>query len=458
MQQLLILRHAIALDRDEAARQGLSDAERPLTPKGERRMAQVATSLQSQLERPALILNSPLLRARQTAELLARRYPGVRRQTCKALSPGTPPTELIDALAKYEYHGPLVLTGHEPDLSTLIALLVFGEECANIQLKKAGAALLTFTKPIDRGRATLEWLLLPTADKTVSVSMDAKTPALNQTGIEPGLERLLREKRQAIDRESERFVQIGDAEALHDLRVAMRRLHSLFVAFAPAMDSKAAFPTELKRLLKETNHARDLEVTLALLRGQQLGLDWLETRWQQELEQEYQRLRDTLPPAWYALAPALEQPATLIRPHLPGQQLGPLAAQLLKRHGKQLNKRRKKLCAEWADKPAHKTRIVGKQVRYLLEPFAAECNRCSKAVKRLKGFQDWLGDYHDVVVLRAKLKTLLPETDARQRQQLKQARKQLDRQRRALKKRYLKRYCNKQLQRGLRKARKALVS
>jgi CHAD domain-containing protein len=280
--------------------------------------------------------------------------------------------------------------------------------------------------------------------------------------IRSGLAFLFKSKRQAIDEESKRFVTVGDAEALHDLRVAMRRLHSLFVAFSPAIAPSTPFPQELKSLQKSTNHARDLEVALSILRNSQLGLTWLEHQWQQELEREYTRLRQTLPTAWVDLSPVLDDPSHLLcdAHHLPPQNLGHFAAKLLQAKTEKLKKRQKKLCRDWQDRPAHKLRIIGKQTRYLLEPFAEEDAACQKGVAKLKPFQDLLGDYHDLVVMRGKLKNLQSSSDLSTAHQLKQARKQLKKELQSLHKTFEKRYCRnkgKNLLKTLHKAGKALV-
>lgn len=161
MPELLILRHAIAIDRDEAAALGLSDAERPLTDKGQRRMGQIAAGIHRLSERPALILSSPLLRARQTAEILATRYNSCTLDIIEELVPGASLQQLIKVLQKQQLTGPLVVVGHEPDLSSLAGLLLCNSETGFIQLKKGGAALLHFEHRIDSGAGVLQWLLPP---------------------------------------------------------------------------------------------------------------------------------------------------------------------------------------------------------------------------------------------------------------------------------------------------------
>ena len=58
------------------------------------------------------------------------------------------------------------------------------------------------------------------------------------------------------------------------------------------------------------------------------------------------------------------------------------------------------------DSRAHRLRIRGKRLRYLLEPFARQHRPCARAVETLKQLQDLLGDHHDMTILRARLKTL----------------------------------------------------
>jgi len=161
MPQLLIVRHAIAEERDEAARQGLSDAERPLTKKGAKRMTQIAAALARQLPQAEQIITSPLLRARQTAELLAARYPGMAITIEDGLSPGGSLDQLVAQLQRQAGEGVNILVGHEPDLSALISLLLFGKEGVSIQMKKGGAALLDFPRHIGSGQGTLLWLQTP---------------------------------------------------------------------------------------------------------------------------------------------------------------------------------------------------------------------------------------------------------------------------------------------------------
>ena len=165
--ELLLLRHGIAEER--AA--GLEDAQRSLTPEGRERTAAQLRRLQDLGLGCDLVLSSPLVRARQTAELAVEVGLAPELELAAALAPLADPLPLLE-----RWLGPvsprpawrrLALVGHEPDLSTLAALLI-GVPMAlapeALQLKKAGAALLHCPASPSGGllgAARLELLLPP---------------------------------------------------------------------------------------------------------------------------------------------------------------------------------------------------------------------------------------------------------------------------------------------------------
>lgn len=161
MPQLLIVRHAIAMDRDEAHARLWRDADRPLTDRGRRRMQQAAAGIRMETGPLYRILSSPLRRAQQTAEILAREYPDSHLTLTDGLSPGQSLTALIGELADIPQECTLALVGHEPDLSQLIALLLCSDVRSAVRLKKGGAALIDFPLTIEAGHGELLWLLTP---------------------------------------------------------------------------------------------------------------------------------------------------------------------------------------------------------------------------------------------------------------------------------------------------------
>jgi CHAD domain-containing protein len=275
-----------------------------------------------------------------------------------------------------------------------------------------------------------------------------------------GLTALLKEKTRAIDTECERFVSVGDAEALHDLRVALRRLHTLFSGFASCFREESSLPQRLRTLLKETNAARDLEVSLSLIEQQRLALPRLQQKWQAELKEEYHRLRENLPPVWRNLSAELDAPQQILVVNLPEMSLGAYAAALIATKEKRLRRKGKLLLGKWGKKRAHRLRIAGKRLRYLLEPFTEDSAPAASAVARLKRFQDLLGDYHDIVVLRQRLLSLPRENTAMSEMPLEHAAQQLKRSRRHLRNDFLHQYRSKmagQLYAAVKRARRDLA-
>ena len=134
--RLWLVRHAHALDGDD-------DAVRPLSPKGRAQVKQLARFLHpSGGFAPAEIWHSPLVRAHQTADLLARRLKlRVPRRPIAGLIPGADPAALARQLARAG--DALALVGHEPHLSALASLLVTGTaQPPAFELKKGSVLAL----------------------------------------------------------------------------------------------------------------------------------------------------------------------------------------------------------------------------------------------------------------------------------------------------------------------------
>lgn len=132
--ELLLLRHGIATERhpDQV------DALRPLTPAGRERTTAVLQRLRQLELGGQRLLSSPLLRARQTAELAVAAGLAPSLELASALEPEADPWPLLHWPAGVQR---LVLVGHEPDLGSLAAALI-GAAPGAVLLKKAGIALL----------------------------------------------------------------------------------------------------------------------------------------------------------------------------------------------------------------------------------------------------------------------------------------------------------------------------
>lgn len=116
---LLLWRHAEA----HPAREGQADADRPLTPKGERQARRMADWLNTHMAHTTRILVSPARRCQQTAQALARPF-----KTLEALAVDAPVSTLLEA-ARWPRGGePVLIVGHQPSLGQAAALLLSGQE------------------------------------------------------------------------------------------------------------------------------------------------------------------------------------------------------------------------------------------------------------------------------------------------------------------------------------------
>jgi phosphohistidine phosphatase len=158
---LYLLRHGIAVDPSVAA--FAKDAERPLTPKGRRRLRQIAGAMGVLKISFDVILSSPYLRARQTAEIVAKSLKRLKQlKFSDELTPGGNPKLLIQQLNDLRPKPKnILLVGHEPYLSKLIALLTAGNTNMEIDLKKGSLCKLE-AETLRYGRcAALVFLLAP---------------------------------------------------------------------------------------------------------------------------------------------------------------------------------------------------------------------------------------------------------------------------------------------------------
>jgi phosphohistidine phosphatase len=151
--RLYLLRHGRA---DWPGWDPARDHERPLTKAGAARLRAEARALEHLELGLDVILSSPLPRARQTAEIVAGHL-GLAVTLEPGLAPGFDAKALRTLLHQHATAQALLLVGHEPDLSGVVADVAGG---ARIALKKGGLARLDL-ESIEAPRATLVWLLPP---------------------------------------------------------------------------------------------------------------------------------------------------------------------------------------------------------------------------------------------------------------------------------------------------------
>lgn len=158
--KLLIVRHGAAGDRESWQAEGHDDRLRPLTPDGKKEVRRAAAGLASLVPELAALATSPLVRAAQTAEILAKTY-RCDIITLEALEPEQDPSRAVEWLRTRQSDSTIGLVGHEPHLSTLVGYLLTENRDSFIDLKKGGACLLKMDPAIRAGSAELKWLLGP---------------------------------------------------------------------------------------------------------------------------------------------------------------------------------------------------------------------------------------------------------------------------------------------------------
>jgi phosphohistidine phosphatase len=156
---LYIMRHGIAGERGPAYP---DDTKRPLTPDGKQKLREAVAGLAKLGVELDWIVSSPLVRARETAEIVRD---GLGANTpldlCDALSPGGSPEALLKFLARQPKRTRVLITGHEPDLGLLAARLLGAGRHARLGFKKGGCCRIAFDEFPPQSPGQLVWWLTP---------------------------------------------------------------------------------------------------------------------------------------------------------------------------------------------------------------------------------------------------------------------------------------------------------
>lgn len=155
--QICLLRHGDALPVGAPGVE--SDHQRPLSDEGRKEIQAVAAALRKLNIHPTRILTSPLIRARETAEIVAQNLGDLPVLPWEELGNGFSPSGLLSRLRELAPEESVVLVGHQPDLGQFAAFLLFGDTDADISLKKGGACFVEFRNHPESGRGSLKWLL-----------------------------------------------------------------------------------------------------------------------------------------------------------------------------------------------------------------------------------------------------------------------------------------------------------
>ncbi len=154
---LLILRHG------EAGRHSLTpgDSKRALTSEGQQEIADLSNGLKSLGIKLDGVFTSPLLRAKQTAEIVAKslKFKG-KIEEIASLKPEGNRLEFYNILSKLKRDSVILVVGHEPYLSEMISEAISQSGC-RINLKKAGMARIRVISTLPKIKGELRWLLTP---------------------------------------------------------------------------------------------------------------------------------------------------------------------------------------------------------------------------------------------------------------------------------------------------------
>ncbi|MBI5282035.1 MAG: phosphohistidine phosphatase SixA [Candidatus Solibacter usitatus] len=155
--EIYLLRHGIA----EEGRAGMRDPERALTEEGKRRLRATLKRASEADATPSLILTSPYVRARQTAEIALKCLAaGAVVLETGALTPGSDPETAWDEIRLHRDHAQVLCSSHEP-LCGLLAAFLLGAPQARMDFKKGAMARIDVDSAGPHPRGVLKWMLAP---------------------------------------------------------------------------------------------------------------------------------------------------------------------------------------------------------------------------------------------------------------------------------------------------------
>ena len=155
--EIYLIRHGMAEERGEA---WPDDTKRPLTDEGMTRLRRAARSLSKLDVSFDVVLTSPLVRTKQTAEIVAAEFaPRPAVINVDALAPGGSSAAVFAELEKHEKRRRIAIVGHEPGIGDLAARLVGTKH--EIQFKKGAVLRVDVESLPPKGPGTLRWFLAP---------------------------------------------------------------------------------------------------------------------------------------------------------------------------------------------------------------------------------------------------------------------------------------------------------
>jgi phosphohistidine phosphatase len=155
--ELYFVRHGLAAERGDA---WPDDTKRPLTDEGMSRMRKAVRWLARLGVTVEVVLTSPLVRARQTAEIVAGGLdPRPSLVNVESLTPDGTYAAVVADLEKHARKTRIALVGHEPMMGELAARLIGSRH--PIEFKKGGVCRIDIEDLPPAGPGDLRWLLTP---------------------------------------------------------------------------------------------------------------------------------------------------------------------------------------------------------------------------------------------------------------------------------------------------------
>jgi len=155
---LYIIRHAWAGQYGDP--RWPDDTQRPLTKKGKKRFAAMVDILNQRGMEPTLIVTSPAIRCRQTAQIVAEaliEQPQLIERE-ELLPSGDVESLLRWTAEQAQEHQQIAWVGHSPDVCLITAALI-GQPNGSIRFAKGGVAAVRFGAQIEIGSGELRWLV-----------------------------------------------------------------------------------------------------------------------------------------------------------------------------------------------------------------------------------------------------------------------------------------------------------
>lgn len=155
--ELYLFRHGIAED----AQPGRRDADRALVDQGRKKCAEVVKAAKKAGLEPSLVVSSPYLRALQTAQVAVDEL-GYKGDTVKmdALVPHGSPETVWQELHAHRQESAILIAGHEPLLSRLVAYLL-ASPALHVEVKKAAMIRIDLETFGRAPHGTLRWMITP---------------------------------------------------------------------------------------------------------------------------------------------------------------------------------------------------------------------------------------------------------------------------------------------------------